>query len=288
MSRIKPPHSDPFSELRLNRREMLAAAALLGGALAGGRARAETLSDVGLQLYTLRGPLSQDFDGTVARVAEIGFSEVEFAGYGDKTPSQIAKLLTDHGLTAPATHVLIDALEDPQELIDDCLEMGHRFLVMAYLLPDQRKTFDQYKQHADVLNRAGEQCKASGLKLGYHNHDFEFVELEGRLPMDFLLSEIDSDTMVMELDLYWITKAGADPLSYFERWPGRFPMVHVKDMDASGGFTEVGSGVVDFARAFGQSEKAGIRHYFVEQDVIKGDPFESVAKSLKHLRALEF
>ncbi len=283
----RPSRTD--DSMQVDRRELLAGAAMLiGGALGGRAAWAKSVDEVGIQLYTLRGPMSEDFEGTVERVAEIGYSKVEFAGYGGLTPAQISQLLKDTGLSAPATHVQIAALEEPQELIDDCLAMGHDFLVMAYLLPNQRKTFDQYQRHAEVLNRAGELCNASGLKLGYHNHDFEFIELEGRLPMDYLLTQIAPETMVMELDLYWAAKVGVDPLTYFERWPGRFPMLHVKDMDSTGGFTEVGSGVIDFARIFAQAETAGIEHHFVEQDVIQGDPFDSVAKSFRQLRAIEF
>ena len=272
----------------LDRRVFLTGAAAALGGLGSQLVSAERLGEIGLQLYTVREPLAKDFEDTVSRVAEVGFNKVEFAGYGDLSPKQIAKLLADNGLTAPATHVLIDALEDPQGLIDDCLEMGHEYLVMAYLLPDQRRTFGQYQRHAEVLNRAGELCKASGLTLGYHNHDFEFVELAGRRPMDYLLSEISPEIMVMELDIYWITKAGANPFDYFRRWPGRFPMAHLKDMDSDGGFTEVGSGVIDFAPILAQSESTGLRHHFVEQDVIEGDPFESIAKSLRQVRSLEF
>jgi sugar phosphate isomerase/epimerase len=278
--------------LPLNRRTFLGAgAAALATSAWGTRAAGQQrrLDRIGLQLYTLRTQLAKDLAGTLAKVAEIGFREVEFAGYYEHSPAQIRQLLQDNGLTAPAAHTLIGPLAtDTQRLIDECAEIGHRYLVMAYLLPNQR-SLDQYARHIEVLNSAGEKCRAAGIRLAYHNHDFEFESHDGTVPYDLLLDGVSPELMTMELDLYWIQKGGADPLAYFERAPGRFELFHVKDMHrSSGSFTEVGSGSVPFAKIFAQSELAGTKHYFVEQDIISGDPYESLSKSFAFLRDLRF
>jgi sugar phosphate isomerase/epimerase len=168
--------------------------------------------------------------------------------------------------------------------------LGVRYVVCAWLQPEVRKTLDDYRRHAETFNRAGEEARKAGLQFGFHCHDFEFVPIAGVIPYDLLLKETDSALVQMEMDLYWITKAGADPLHYFEQYPGRFPMVHVKDMDRTPerGFTEVGKGVVDFRRVFAQSRLGGIHHYFVEQDETKGPAIESARESYEYLKRLEF
>jgi sugar phosphate isomerase/epimerase len=126
--------------------------------------------------------------------------------------------------------------------------------------------------------------------LAYHNHDFEFAAIGGTVPYDLILAGTDPRTVQMEMDLYWVTKAGLNPVSLFEKHPGRFPLVHVKDMDNTPRkfFTEVGRGVIDFRTVFSKAKEAGIKHYFIEQDETPGDPLESVEISLNYLRALKF
>ena len=245
------------------------------------------LERIGLQLYTLRTQMAKDSSATLAKVAELGFREVEFAGYHDHSPAAVRRMLDANGLSAPAAHTLIGPLEnDLDRLIDECLEIGHRYLVMAYLLPNQRE-LRLYDRHVDVLLRAGERCRAAGLRLAYHNHDFEFVAADGVVPFDLLLERVPAELMAMELDLYWIQKAGADPFAYFAKAPGRFELFHVKDMQRStGGFTEVGSGTVPFTEIYARAEQAGVRHSFVEQDIISGDPWVSLQKSIACLRNL--
>jgi len=128
------------------------------------------------------------------------------------------------------------------------------------------------------------------LRFAYHNHDFEFAEIEGKIPYDLILAETDPRAVEIKLDLYWITKAGLRPLSYFEKYSGRFPLLHAKDMDGTPQkfFTEVGRGVIDFGQIFSKAKAAGIEHCFIEQDETPGEPLESVKISLKHLRALRF
>ena len=249
----------------------------------------DRIERIGLQLYTLRAELAKDFEGTLARVAEIGFTEVEFAGYYRRTPNEIRAALDRNGLSAPAAHTQIVPLEsDLERMIDECQQIGHQYLVMAYLLPDQRRRLDQYKRHIEVLQEAGERCRRAGLQLCYHNHDFEFVELEGQIPFELLLEQISPEVMQIELDLYWIHKAGADPFPYLARDPERYPLFHIKDMDATAAqsFTEVGSGTIDFAPILAKATAA--KHYFIEQDVIRGDVYESLDHSFAYLRSLRF
>lgn len=252
----------------------------------GGRIRR-----VGLQLYTVRKELREDFDGTLRRVAAVGFREVEFAGYFDRTPGQVKKALSDVGLKSPSAHVDLKTLSgELGRAIDAAKAVGHRYLVLAYLSPGERQSADDYRRLAALLNRAGERCSKAGLRLAYHNHDFEFATLDGQVPYDLLLKETDPGLVKLELDIYWISKAGRRPEEYFDKYPGRFELFHVKDMDGTPGrsFTEVGRGTIDFRRIFGRSGQAGVRHYFVEQDETPGPPLESARIGYEYLRSLRF
>ncbi|WP_236705144.1 sugar phosphate isomerase/epimerase family protein [Hymenobacter sp. AT01-02] len=170
--------------------------------------------------------------------------------------------------------------------VDDAAQAGVKYMVCAYLSEAERGGLDHYKYIADQLNKAGERSKKAGIQLCYHNHDFEFAAQNGQLPYDLLLSSTDQALVKMELDLYWATKAGHDPVTLFQKHPGRFPLWHVKDMDNTPkhNFTEVGSGVIDFKRIFAQSSKAGLKYFFVEQDQTPGSPFDSIQKSITHIK----
>ncbi|WP_457651577.1 sugar phosphate isomerase/epimerase family protein [Rhodocaloribacter sp.] len=291
----------------MNRRTFIqASAAALGGLTLGGpaltgcaREKADAVHEtappghrlerIGLQLYTVRSLLEQDFAGTLEKVAAVGYKEVEFAGYFGHGPEDVKALLGRLGLTAPSTHVLLDALA-PDALdatVANAVAVGHRYLVMAWLPEDERASLDAYRRHAELFNRAGETCHEAGLRFAYHNHDFEFVDLDGVRPYDLLLSETDPELVKMELDLYWITKAGADPLAYFAQHPGRFPLCHVKDMAADGEMTEVGAGTIDFATLFAHATEAGLTHYFVEHDH-PADPLASITASFAYLNTMTF
>ena len=249
------------------------------------------LSKIGLQLYTVRRELEKDFEGTLARVAALGFSEVEFAGYFNRTPQQVKSTLAKNNLTAPSVHVLPAVLRSNlEQTIDAAKTIGHQYVVCAYLLPEDRKSLDDYRRLVDLFNDAGRRLKKAGLQFCYHNHDFEFTPIDGKIPYDLILAGTDPKTVKMELDLYWITKAGQSPAKYFSTYPGRFPLVHVKDMDATPKrfFTEVGHGTINFKEIFADSDKAGIKHYFVEQDETPGSPFASIKMSIDYLKQLEF
>jgi sugar phosphate isomerase/epimerase len=248
-----------------------------------------SIERIGVQLYTLRSLMREDFDGTLKRVAEVGYREVEFAGYYDRGPSEVKSLLSGLGLDAPATHVSLNQVQEDEldRTIESARAIGHRYLVVPSLPQPQRNRLDFYREVSDLFNRAGERCRQAGLGLAYHNHAFEFEPLDGQIPYDVLLESTEPELVTMELDLFWIRRGGHDPLAYFERYPGRFALCHVKDMDDSGEMLDVGSGVIDFAAIFARSEQAGLKHYIVEHDRPES-PIDSIRNSYRYLAVLRF
>jgi sugar phosphate isomerase/epimerase len=291
----------------LNRRAFLgtSAATLMASEIAWALPGERSLKAVGVQLYTVRGAMQSDFDGTLARVAKIGYREVEFAGYFGHSAKDISALLAKNGLTSPSCHVDYNVVEKKwAEQIEVSHTIGHRFIVCPWIEEKQRVEADGYKRAAELFQKAGEQSLKAGIQFAYHNHTFEFQPsqaLGGKLPYDVLLAT-DPKYVKMELDLCWISVAGKDPVEYFNKYPGRFPLVHVKDMKrlpegAEGptsspdrempNMTEVGGGIIDWKRIFSHSEKAGIQHYFVEHDY-PADAFASITKSYAYLSTLTF
>jgi sugar phosphate isomerase/epimerase len=285
----------------MNRRTFLGTMA--AAALAGRGGAAASIPKVGMQLYTVRTDLEKDFAGTLAKVAAIGYKEVEFAGYFNHTPQQVADLLKANGLTSPSAHVDYGSLAPDKwpAVLDAAHIMGQTFLVNPWIDPALRAQPGIWKKVAETYNRAGEASKKAGIQFAYHNHNFEFAPVDGKLPYDLLLEECDAQLVKMELDLCWISAAGKDPLEYFKRYPGRFPMVHAKGLSKmpTGGaampidqllplITDVGrDDVIDWKKIFAHAPEAGITHYFVEHDVSK-TPFESLATSYAYLRDLRF
>lgn len=264
---------------------LLGALALPRFALAG-RPK-EKIKSIGLQLYTVRAALEADFDATLARVAAIGYREVEFAGYFGRSAQQVSAGLRRAGLSAPSAHVPLDAIGPQwQSVIENALAIGHRYLVVA--AAGSVADLDGYRRIAERYNHAGEAAKRAGIRFGYHNHDAEFVPIAGQLPYDLLLEATDPQYVCFEMDLYWITKAGGDPLRYFARWPGRIELVHVKDAEAAPPhrMRDVGAGMLDWRSLLGHGRKAGVRHFFVEQDEAP-DPFASITASYAYLRDLK-
>lgn len=270
------------------------ALAAAGLSLANTNARAagrRKLSRIGAQLYTVRRELGKDFEGTLAKVAALGYREVEFAGYFGRRPAEVKALLRRLGLDAPAAHVSLAELRgDLRPLLDAAQAVGHRYLLVAWLPPEERASLDHYRRLADLFNEAGARMFREGVQFAYHNHDFEFAPSGGRVPYDLLLERTDPRAVKLEMDLYWAVKGGANPVEYFGRHPGRFRLLHVKDMDATPRrfFADVGRGVIDFKSIFAKSDRAGVRHYFVENDEPAGSPFESLRASIDYLRRLEF
>jgi sugar phosphate isomerase/epimerase len=164
---------------------------------------------------------------------------------------------------------------------------GHSYVLLAWLPPEDRSSLAQYRDLAALCNEVGKTCTSAGLQFAYHNHDFEFRTIDGQVPFDVLLNETDPDHVEFEIDLYWITKGGRDPLDYFQAHPGRFTLCHVKDMAEGGAMADVGSGQIDFAAIFARSEQAGLRYFFVEHDE-PPDPLASIDSSFNYLKTLRF
>jgi len=290
----------------INRRSFLgtvAAAAVFAPRLSW--AQSGRIEKVGLQLYTVRDQMKGDFDGTIAKVASIGYKEVEFAGYFDHTPQQVRSVLDKNGLTAPAMHVDYKSLFDKfPQVVADSQVIGHQYIVCPWIDDDIRKNPDGWKQAAEVFNKAGEISKKANIQFAYHNHHFEFVDINGKYAYDIILEQTDPKLVQMEMDLCWMTIAHQDPLKYFAKYPGRFPMVHVKDVksvpatDKPGTpvdfekvfpqMTAVGKGSIDWKHIFANAGNAGIKHYFVEDDYPKGPPFEEIKASQEYLAKLRF
>ncbi len=244
---------------------------------------------IGIQLYTIRDLVKEDFIGTLNKLSNIGYNSIEAAGYADGkfygyAPKEYKQILNDMGLTPMSSHSGINT-QNAGQIAEDTLSAGMPYLVLPWISQDWR-TADGYKKLAEDLNSIGETCKKAGLSFAYHNHDFEFVETEGIIPYNMLLDQTNPDYVTMQLDLYWMAYAGQDPLDYFKAYPGRFELWHVKDMDdtESRGSTEIGSGILDITAYFKNRKLSGMQHYFVEQEAFSMDPMDSVAMSFKYLK----
>lgn len=247
---------------------------------------------VGVQLYTIREAIGKDAKGSLKQIADLGFGEVENFGYNGKffgmDASAYKTLLSDLGMTAPSGHYMYNnILKGWEKAVEDAKAIGQDYMVLAYLLPPERKSLDDYKKIAENLNKAGEVCKQAGIQLCYHNHEFEFEALNGQLPFDILTNNTDAGLVKIELDLYWATVAGQDPVALFKKHKGRVALWHVKDMDKTPkkNFTEVGNGVIDFATIFKQAKTSGMKHFFVEQDFCPGSPFDSIKQSIGYIKS---
>lgn len=265
-------------------------AAVLACAKTNGAASApQSPMPIGIQLYTLRSLLERDFDGTLARVAGIGYREVEFAGYYNRTPSQIVEVLRRTGLRAPSAHIGLTADDEGwKRAMADAKVIGHEWAVIPWLDPSQRKNADDWKRLLDRINRLAPITRDAGLRLAYHNHDFEFgASPSGGTFLDSLITNTDPALVDFEMDVYWVTKAGSDPLALMAKYPRRFPLLHLKDSTPAPArnITEVGSGTVDFPAILRRGHEQGLKHAFVEQDNA-ADPLASARTSYDYLASL--
>jgi sugar phosphate isomerase/epimerase len=240
----------------------------------------------GIQLYTVRDAMATDVAGTLQAIAGIGYREVEFAGYFEHAPGQIRRMLERFRLTSPSTHMDARALrDDPQSLLDAAAEIGHDYVTIAWLNPEDRQSIDDYRRWAEVFNHVGETCRVNGLRLAYHNHDFEFASVRGQVPFDVLLEETDPELVDFELDFFWVVTGGRDIVDVIRQAPERITMSHIKDFDAEGNMVDVGKGTIDFAAILADPSAAAIKHCFVEHDA-PNDPFQSAAFSHYSLKSI--
>ncbi|KQM18238.1 sugar phosphate isomerase/epimerase family protein [Novosphingobium sp. Leaf2] len=292
---------------------LLTAGAMLGGASALARPPRRRL---GIQLYTLMALLDADFEGTIAKVAAMGYKEVETLGSFGRDPAYVRTVFDRHGLVSPSQHIMPPGLyevfdagvagridratferkfieafdfDHVEGLIDKCAKqaraLGQTYIVWQISWPSQLQSIAQIKQLIVALNRAADAAHARGFQLAYHNHDQEFKKVGTDVPYDLIVDGTDPAKLKLELDLAWATKAGVDPVSYFKRYPGRFKMLHMKDVAADGSVRDPGTGLVDFRRIIPAAEKAGVAHFFVEYDV-PTDPLRTAADAQKYLAPL--
>ena len=260
---------------------------------------------VGLQLWSVRGEMQNDFEGTLAAIANAGYDQVEFAGYYDRDPVQIKGLLDSLGLTAPAAHVGYDLLtgDNLGKTIADAKALGHEYLILPSLprlkpppplkpgeKPHWEKpkppTMEEVHKYVEILDDLGKACHNAGLKFAFHNHVGEFALVDSNEVMyDILLKETDPEFVQFEMDLGWAIVAGADPISYLKKYPGRFPYLHVKDMNEENHSVVVGQGKINFASILAVASKNGTTHYIVEYEG-REDPMASVAASVKYLKTM--
>jgi sugar phosphate isomerase/epimerase len=244
---------------------------------------------IGIQLYTIREMVNKDFEGTLKILSGIGYNSVEAAGYGDRKfynydPKDYQKICNDYGILPLSSHSGI-SLENADVVIEDTAKASMSYLVLPSIPKEKRQTLDGYKQLADEFNLIGEKCKKSGLKLGYHNHAFEFEKIEDQVPYNILLERTDPELCFMQVDFFWMVYGGYDPMDYIRQYPHRFELWHVKDMDNTEQreSTEIGQGIIDFPGLFKKKKKSGMKYYFVEQEEFKIDMVESITRSYNYL-----
>lgn len=254
---------------------------------------------MGLQLYSLRDVIKGDPKGILKKVADFGYKELEAYSYdGGKIFGMKYKEFTDFakalGMRVTSGHYAFGKSESTkatqgsvingwEKAVSDAKESGQEFMVVPYLNADER---NDYKGVCDALNKAGEVCNRYGIRLNYHNHDFEFEQFEGQVAYHLMLKELDPKMVGMEMDLYWMYVAGQDPLEYFAKYPGRFEQWHVKDMDKTDPRkqVDVGTGKIDFKSIFAKSDQSGMKHFYIEQEQYPSSSVESIKNSIVNLR----
>ena len=286
----------------ISRRTFVQQAGVLASAVLGSPAFESGRYKLGLQLFTLRAAMAQDVQGTLKRIAALGYEEVETYGFDAGAVGHYGleskvfrQMLAANNLTTSSGHYDLNKfvsspIDDLKRYVDRCIEgahaLGQEYITWPWL-DEQSRTIEKFKVVADRLNVAGEQIKKARLQLAYHNHDFEFVEQQGRIGYDVIIGDTDPDLVKLQMDLYWI--AHGSKLSahqWFEKAPGRFVMWHVKDMHRiSRDYTELGNGTIDFKSIWPDASLAGLKHFFVEQGGnFTHDPFKSVADSAAYVR----
>jgi sugar phosphate isomerase/epimerase len=252
---------------------------------------------IGLQLYTVRDKIKLDLKSTLEKLAEIGYNSVEAAGYNaaDGTfygmaPKAFAGLVNGLGMPLNSSHTVFEP-DTAEKVIADAASTGAKYIIYPFLPEQFRTNLDGWKSTADKFNKLGEIARKNGIQFGYHNHAFEFEKIDGQIPYDILLSHTDPSLVTFEMDLYWVTRGGYNPVDYFKKYSGRFQLWHVKDMVKTEDmfFAPVGSGRINFASIFAEKQTAGMKYFFVEQDSFKElDPFESVKISFNYLNQAKF
>jgi sugar phosphate isomerase/epimerase len=259
---------------------------------------------IGLQLYTIRDAMKTDVPGSLKKVSDAGYKYVELASYADGKfygyePADFKKLVNDLGMEILSSHTQVEAkgitLDNAQKMAEDHAKIGVKYCIQPWVVEEARTTIASYKKMVADWNKVGGIMKNHGIQFGYHNHNFEFNTVEGKIPyFDIMLAELDKDLVTMEIDLFWTTKAGQNPVDIFRKYPGRFQLFHMKDMYTKEApyfttvgeddFAPVGAGIINFKEILAAKDIAGMKYMIVEQDLSKeGLPFEDIKTSIKNL-----
>lgn len=283
-----------------NRRTFVKTAAIgsLGLLAASKISFAPSVPEPGIQLYTVRDAMKANAKDTLAQVSKLGYKNLELAGYSNgkfygMEPVEFRKVVEDLGMKVISSHTGVEVkgvdTGNAQKMAEDHAKIGVKYCVQPWLVEERRKTADSYKKFVDELNLVAAVMKKSGIRFGYHNHDFEFKKVDNVIPFyDIYLKNADPKLMTFELDLYWATKAGHNPVDIFKKYPGRFELWHVKDMENSADkfFAPVGTGTINFKEIFAHQKDSGLKYYFVEQDATRDNkPMDAIKTSIDNLKS---
>ncbi|GAB3273565.1 sugar phosphate isomerase/epimerase family protein [Parahaliea aestuarii] len=302
----------------MQRRQFLCGAASAAGLLLASRfalAAERRLNAIGLQLYTVNSAMAADFEGTLREVAAIGYREVEFSTAGGlfrRPPGEVKALLDDVGLRAPygrlRPEMPVDIarlsreeamalfrklgssdriVENIEAMLPEAKAMHYEAIVLSAVLPDEMADMAGLERMAGIFNAAGRLCAEHGMRFAYHNHDFDFRPVNGVLPYEYLLQHTDPAAVSFQLDLYWASKAGQDPVRLLRDYGARINSCHMKDLAEDGGFADVGAGTLDFPALTRAAVDAGVGHFFVEHDRPE-HPIDSARNSYRYLSAMTF
>lgn len=274
------------------RRGFIKSTAMLtaGAALASFPARAMSVQNIGIQLYSVRNDMLADAAGTLKKLAAIGYKNIESAGsekgsYYGLQPKEFKRICSDLGMNLLSGHVHIDP-ENWQKTVDEAAESGQTYLICS-TMPSNGQTVSNYQHCADIFNKSAEVAQKSKLIFGYHNHEYEFEKENGKVLYDVLLNETDPKKVIFEADLGWMILSGNDATTYFNKYPGRFPLWHLKDMSKTAKHsTEFGKGDIDLQALLAQAKKAGMKNYFVEQEEYTLAPLDAMQYDLAYLKKL--
>ena len=248
------------------------------------------VKNTGVQLYTFRTEMAADARATLKKIAELGYKQIESARsnkghYYGLTAKEMKQSCKDLGMTLSSGHVHVD--DKWKQTMDEAAESRQSYVICS-TMPTNGQTIDNYKKVAESFNKAGEECKRLGIKFGYHNHEYEFESKEGKVLYDVLLDNTQPDLVHMELDLGWVIVGGKNPLDYFTKYPGRFPLWHLKDMDlAKKHSVEFGKGQLDIMAMLKNRKQSGLDIMFVEQEEYASTPFESMKENMDYLKKIK-
>lgn len=289
----------------------------------------QKIQKIGVQLFSLPKLLDKDFSAAIAMLAQMGYKEVEMfgpysfssavtqerwnkmsgvlgfkgSGFFGHSASEVKEILNRNGITAPSLHTDLDTLENGMEKLSEAANtLRSKYVVLPAIPDERRKTLDDYKKMADTFNKIGAAAKKTGIRFGYHNHGYGLHEMEGKIPLKLILEQTDPELVFFEMDIYWTTAGGADPIAYLNDYPNRYKMLHLKDMSKQMHFsgdgndskqwielfpymTTAGSGVLDLKGIVAKAQQVGVEHFFVEQDMV-ANPEEALKKSYDYLASL--